>query len=146
MKQGGEYDLSIKEPLDLINPDLVILTDYNKIIKSNILLKKYKNKIVNIHLSYLPEFPGFKPELQAWKAKESGFAFHIINEKLDDCPILYQKRTNIKNCKSAEEIKEKLTQKTRRGIKQILSKLKNLQLSINSKLGGKDCKAIFKTP
>ena len=117
-----EYDLSIKETLDAFNPDLIILADYNKIIKSHQLLQEYKDKIINIHLSYLPEFPGFKAHEQAWKskAKTSGYTLHRINGEVDKGQILKQERIDISDCKSAQEIKNKLSKAAYKWLKELI--------------------------
>jgi len=120
-----EYDLSIKEKLDNINPDLIILADYNKIIKSPELLEKYKDKIINIHLSYLPNFPGYKAHEQAWKAKakESGYTLHRINGHVDKGQILKQEKVDISDCKSPKEIKDKLSKSAWKGLKELIATL-----------------------
>jgi len=121
-KNRIEYDLAIKEELDKISPDLILLSDYNKIIKSRKLLEKYHGKIINIHLSYLPEFPGYQPEKQAFekKAKKSGFTIHIVNGMIDEGKIIYQEKVDISNCKSSKEIKTKLAKSASLALKKRL--------------------------
>lgn len=115
-------EAEIKKALDSYNPDLVILADYNKIIRSPELLEKYKNKFINIHLSYLPEFPGYKAHEQAWKAKAkvSGYTLHRIVKEVDKGEILKQERVSIEDCKSAEEVKAKIFQAAAKGLKTFL--------------------------
>ncbi|NCO11440.1 hypothetical protein CO038_04335 [Candidatus Pacearchaeota archaeon CG_4_9_14_0_2_um_filter_39_13] len=121
-----DNDLSIKEELDKINPGLIILADYNKIIKSPELLKTYKDKIINIHLSYLPEFPGYKAHEQAWKskAKTSGYTLHRIVKEVDKGEILKQERIDIHDCKTAEEVKDRLSKAAYKGLKELIATLK----------------------
>lgn len=120
-----DNDLSIKEELDKINPNLIILADYNKIIKSPKLLEEYRDKIINIHLSYLPEFPGYKAHEQAWKAKAktSGYTLHRISNEVDKGQILKQERISIKDCKSAEDIKNKLSEAAYKGLRDLIATL-----------------------
>lgn len=116
----------IKEILDKENPDVVVLSDYNKVIRSPKLLEEYKDKFINIHLSYLPEFPGYKAHEQAWKAKTkvSGYTLHQIVKEVDAGKILKQERVNIEDCKSAEEIKKKLSETACKGLKELIATLK----------------------
>lgn len=115
-------DSEIKEILDKENPDIIILADYNKIIRSPELLESYKDKFINIHLSYLPEFPGYKAHEQAWKAKAklSGYTLHRIVKEVDKGQILKQERVNIEDCRSPEEIKTILSKAAWQGLKEFL--------------------------
>ena len=71
--------------------DLIILARYMQIIP-NAVVKKFKNKIINIHHSFLPAFKGAKPYKQAFDkgVKIIGATAHYVTEELDEGPIICQ--------------------------------------------------------
>ena len=109
-KNRENHDLEIMRILDENRIDVVILGNYNRLIKNSLFLERYKKKIINIHHSYLPEFLGLTPEADALKArsKSSGFTFHYVDLGMDTGEIITQKRVNINDCETVEEVREKI--------------------------------------
>jgi len=105
-----EYKLSLKEN----KIDLILLAGFMKKIPSDI-VKIYKDKILNIHPSLLPDyggkgFYGMNVHNAVFKSKDkfSGATVHYVNEKYDRGPILIQKKIDIQNCKNPNEIAKKV--------------------------------------
>lgn len=71
--------------------DLIVLAGYMRLIGST-LLEPYRNRIINIHPSLLPAFPGRTSIADAYYANvtESGVTIHYIDEGIDTGPIIYQ--------------------------------------------------------
>ncbi|MBU0591531.1 phosphoribosylglycinamide formyltransferase [Candidatus Micrarchaeota archaeon] len=109
-EKRSEMDDKIKEILDSYKTELVVLAGYMRIIKGKLLLESYKNRIINIHPSLLPLFPGENAQKQAFNsgAKVSGLTIHFVDETLDGGPIIYQEKVDISDCKSAEETADKI--------------------------------------
>jgi len=88
--------LKLKHPLTIdilkaLSPDFVISYNYKHIIKEDV-LKVLDNKIINLHISYLPYNKGAHPIL--WSVVEgtlSGVTIHIIDKGIDTGKILVQK-------------------------------------------------------
>ena len=82
---------------------LVCLAGFMRII-SPVFVKKYKNRIINIHPALLPAFPGLNSQKQALDhgAKYSGCTVHFVDSGMDTGPIIIQ---------AVVEIKEKDTEK-----------------------------------
>ncbi len=83
-----------KEELKLLKEheiDLVILARYMQILSPNF-VNAYRNRIINIHHSFLPAFPGAKPYERAFKkgVKIIGATAHYVTEELDEGPIIEQ--------------------------------------------------------
>ena len=82
---------------------------------SDELINKYKNKIINIHPSLIPSFsgPGYYG-LRVHKkvfergVKVSGATVHFVSSEVDGGPIILQRAIDISDCKSPEEIQEKI--------------------------------------
>ena len=106
-----EMDWKIKEILDEHQVDLVVLAGYLRIIQDPKLLDAYRYRIINIHPSLLPKFKGSThAQKDAFEAGEkvSGLSVHFVTSDVDGGPILYQKEVDISECKSADEVSEKI--------------------------------------
>lgn len=84
--------------------DFIVLARYMQIITPN-LIELYKNKIINIHHSFLPAFPGAKPYHSAFKrgVKIIGATSHYVTEELDEGPIIEQDITRVLHSHSIED-------------------------------------------
>lgn len=86
-----EYEKEILSELKKMNVEFIALAGYMRII-GNVLLKAYENKIVNIHPSLLPAFPGVDAIGQALKygVKVFGVTVHFVDQTLDGGKIISQ--------------------------------------------------------
>ncbi|MCX8163283.1 MAG: phosphoribosylglycinamide formyltransferase [Candidatus Micrarchaeota archaeon] len=109
-KTAIDFDNAILFELKKYPIDLIVLAGYMRIIRSKDFLNYYKNKIINIHPSLLPKYPGAHAQKDAFEAGEkiSGLTIHIVNEILDGGPIIFQHKVDISDCKSAEEVANKI--------------------------------------
>lgn len=121
---GGreKLDEKILEKLNELKPDLVVLAGYMKIIKSKKLLGAYEGRMINIHPSLLPKYPGAHAQQDAFEAREqvSGFTIHFVDDSLDGGPIIYQERVDISECKSAQEVADKILAREHVGLPKIV--------------------------
>lgn len=71
--------------------DCVVLARYMQILTPNV-VENFRSKIINIHPSLLPHFPGSAPYRQAWEqgVRVSGCTAHFVTEDLDEGPIILQ--------------------------------------------------------
>lgn len=91
-------------------PQFLVLSGYKRIIGSTLLeafrsLKGY-SRIVNVHPSLLPAFPGLNSYAQAFHygVKVTGVTVHLVEEGLDTGPICAQEAFSIADCTSEEEV------------------------------------------
>jgi len=105
-----ELDAGIKKILDQISPDLVVLAGYMKVIRDGAFLSSYEGRMINIHPSLLPKYPGAHAQRDAFEAGEkvSGFTIHFVDATLDGGPIIHQEKVDISGCKSADEAAAKI--------------------------------------
>ena len=84
--------------------DFVVLARYMQIVSSR-LIDVYKNKIINIHHSFLPAFAGAKPYHSAYKrgVKIIGATSHYVTEELDAGPIIEQGVTTVSHTHSIKD-------------------------------------------
>ena len=85
--------------------DFVVLARFMKILSPN-LVWRYKNKIINIHPSLLPSFPGPQPYRQAYEhgVKIVGVTAHFVSMHLDEGPIIAQASTPVHSHSTLKEI------------------------------------------
>ena len=91
-----EYDKLIIKELINANIDLVCLAGYTRIV-SKVFVDAFPNKIINIHPSLLPAFPGLHAQRQAleYGVKVTGCTVHFVDEKLDHGPIIMQSAVSV---------------------------------------------------
>ncbi len=77
--------------LKSLEPDLIVLARYMQILPTEI-VQAYRWKIINIHPSLLPHFPGANPYRQAFESgvRVTGCTAHFVTEALDQGPIILQ--------------------------------------------------------
>ena len=85
------YDEKVAEILDGSGVDLVCLAGYMRLL-SGAFVSQFAGRILNIHPSLLPAFPGLDAQHQALShgAKMTGCTVHFVDETLDNGPILLQ--------------------------------------------------------
>lgn len=78
--------------LNSCNPDLVVLAGYMRRL-SPVLIAPFRNRIVNIHPSLLPAFPGLDAQQQAleYGVRVTGCTVHLVDEQIDHGPIVVQR-------------------------------------------------------
>ena len=77
---------------------------------SDYFVKKYKNKILNIHPALLPLFKGTHGIKDAFESggKETGVTVHFVDEKLDNGPIVLQETTKINESDTLETLEDRI--------------------------------------
>ena len=93
------------ELLDKHEVDFVVLARFMKILSPNFVWR-FKNKIINIHPSLLPSFPGPQPYRQAYEhgVKIFGVTAHFVSMHLDEGPIIAQASAPVPACGSLKDI------------------------------------------
>ncbi len=85
------YDHALLEVLEKNQVELVLLAGYMKIVTA-VLVNAYANRMMNIHPSLLPSFPGLDVQKKAidWGCKLAGCTVHFVTEGVDEGPIILQ--------------------------------------------------------
>jgi len=111
-----EYDKKIISALTKngVTPKngLVCLAGFMRIISPEF-VKKYKNKMINIHPALLPSFPGLDAQKQAvmYGAKFSGCTVHFVDSGVDTGPIILQKMVKVLDSDSEETLSKRILAK-----------------------------------
>ena len=101
---------------------LVCLAGFMRIISPEF-VKKYKNKIINIHPALLPAFPGLNSQKQAldYGAKYSGCTVHFVDAGMDTGAIIIQSIIEIKNKDTEKSLSKKILKEEHRIYPQAVS-------------------------
>jgi formyltetrahydrofolate deformylase len=100
-----EHEQALEKVIQPYRPDYLVLAKYMRILTPGF-VKNYKNRIINIHHSFLPAFIGKNPYAQAYErgVKIIGATSHFVNESLDEGPIIVQSVISINHTQDAADL------------------------------------------
>jgi phosphoribosylglycinamide formyltransferase-1 len=104
-----DYEKEICLKLKDLDVEFIVLAGYMRLIGAT-LLREFAGRIVNIHPSLLPAFPGKDAIGQAIsaKAKWSGVTIHFVDAGMDTGPIIVQERVRLDKNETKESLQEKI--------------------------------------
>jgi formyltetrahydrofolate deformylase len=104
----AEAENKILRLTEQYNVDLIVLARYMRVLTPNFVWR-YPNRIINIHPSLLPAFPGAYAYVQAYErgAKIMGCTAHFVTEDLDQGPIISQNSFKVSDKDTLDTIKKK---------------------------------------
>lgn len=99
------HETAVRQVLDSAQPDFIALAGYMRLLSASF-VEAYRNRIVNIHPSLLPSFPGVDAQAQAVAhgVKISGCTVHIVDENLDAGPIIVQRAVEVHDDDTGETL------------------------------------------
>lgn len=103
------YDFALIECLEVYKPELIVLAGFMRILGPEF-IKRFHHRILNIHPSLLPKYPGLNTYEQAIAAgeKQHGTTVHLVTDDLDAGPILAQASVDIEPGETPESLKAKV--------------------------------------
>jgi len=106
------FDNALAKAIDAYNPGLVVLAGFMRILGADF-VKHYQGRILNIHPSLLPAYPGTNTHQRVLDAgeKQHGVSVHFVTEELDGGPVIAQESIAIEPTDDAESLAEKIHQK-----------------------------------
>lgn len=111
------------------NPTWLVLAGFMKILPKDF-VQAFPNRIINIHPSLLPKFPGLEAQKQALAAgaKETGCTVHFVDEGCDTGPIILQKRISIFVSDTADTLATRLLPLEHACLVEAVQQLENMSL------------------
>lgn len=118
------YESELLKQLELNAVDLIVLAGYMRIIGPT-LLTAYANRILNIHPSLLPSFPGKSSIQDAFEAneKETGVTVHVVDAGVDTGPIIAQEKVAILPEDTIDSLEARIHQVEHRLFPQVIQKV-----------------------
>ena len=104
-ESGNPDEDELLELLDEYDTDLVVLARYMRILSPDVVFR-YENRIINVHPSLLPSFPGASAYLQAIEegVRIAGVTAHYVTTDLDQGPIITQRAFNVPDDATEEQL------------------------------------------
>ncbi len=107
----ADFDQSLIDCIKQYQPDLVVLAGFMRKLTPGF-IQAFPNRIINIHPSLLPKYPGLHTHQRALDAGDSehGVSIHVVTEDLDAGPLLAQSKCTIEPNDNADHLKTKVQQ------------------------------------
>jgi len=99
------FDRELMHEIDAYAPDVVVLAGYMRILSAEF-VQHYQGKLLNIHPSLLPKYPGLNTHRQALENGDSehGTSVHFVTEELDGGPVILQAKVPVFDGDDEDEI------------------------------------------
>ena len=107
-KNRETFDQELIQILDGYSPDLIVLAGFMRIL-SEVFVEKYLGKLINIHPSLLPKYPGLETHKKVIENKETrhGVTIHYVDKTLDGGPICAQSEIEV-TTKDIDDLQEQI--------------------------------------
>jgi phosphoribosylglycinamide formyltransferase-1 len=130
-----EYETKLIEVLEENNVELVAMAGFMKVL-SSYFVECYRNKLMNIHPSLLPAFPGVDAQRQAFNygVKVTGCTVHFVDEGVDSGPIILQETVPVLKSDTVSSLSQRILAEEHRVYP------KAIQLFVNNRLRVEDGK------
>jgi len=104
-----DFDAEISRLIEHYAAELVVLAGFMKLFQPPF-VRKYKNRIINVHPSLLPAFPGAHPvtDTLAYGVKFTGVTVHFVDEGVDTGPIIAQSVVPVMDTDDAENLHNRI--------------------------------------
>lgn len=103
------FDAALADEIDAYQPDLVVLAGYMRIL-SDEFVARYAGRMINIHPSLLPKYPGLHTHQKAIDNQdaEHGTSVHFVTQELDGGPVILQAKVPVFEDDSADDLHERV--------------------------------------
>jgi phosphoribosylglycinamide formyltransferase-1 len=103
------YDTALRKEIEARGIDWVVLAGFMRILDTAF-VRSFLGRIVNVHPSLLPAYPGVRSIERAWKAgeREVGVTVHFVDEGVDTGPVIRQARIAVENGETLEGLTERV--------------------------------------
>lgn len=105
------FDVELSKNIDKYQPDLIVLAGFMRILSHDFVIK-YTGKMLNIHPSLLPKYPGLNTHKRAIENndKTHGASIHFVTPELDGGPVVLQSIIQITSNETIEELQSRVAQ------------------------------------
>ena len=107
-----EFEESLATRISEINPKLIVLAGFMKVLSPQF-VKLFRGKVINIHPSLLPEYPGLNTHQRvlADKKKIHGVSVHLVTEDLDGGPVIAQDAVYVRPDDTVESLAKRVLER-----------------------------------
>jgi len=114
-RKQDEHEAELVPAIDAARPDLVLLAGYMRIV-TPAFVRHYEGRLLNIHPSLLPAFPGLDAVRRAVEhgVRVTGCTVHFVDEDLDSGPIIRQAAVEVKDDDTVDTLSARILQQEHR--------------------------------
>ena len=107
-KKREQFDLEVVDHLKPLNIDYIVLAGFMRIL-SPVIIRQYKNRIINIHPADTDEFQGIGAYEWAFEnnKQETKVTVHFVDEGVDTGPVIAKEVVNLNGVKSLEDVEKR---------------------------------------
>ena len=107
-----EFEESLATQISEINPKLIVLAGFMKVLSPQF-VRLFRGKILNIHPSLLPQYPGLNTHQRVLEDKKKihGVSVHLVTEDLDGGPVIAQDSVYVLPDDTAESLAERVLER-----------------------------------
>jgi phosphoribosylglycinamide formyltransferase-1 len=129
-----EHDAAIIDELRKRNVELICLAGYMRLLSCNF-VQAFPDRIVNIHPSLLPAFPGLDAQRQAIEhgVKLSGCTVHFVDDQLDNGAIILQKAVEVSDDDTAETLSDRILEEEHNAYVEAVKRIASGRLTIDGR-------------
>ena len=126
------FDDALAEVVDAYRPGLVVLAGFMRILTADF-VARYQGRLINIHPSLLPRFPGLDTHQRALAsgAREHGASVHFVTSGLDSGPLIAQARVPVKADDDADTLAARVLEQEHRILPEVICLFAEGRLSID---------------
>jgi len=128
------YDRVLLEVLQQQHVELILLAGYMKIVTA-VLVNAFANRMMNIHPSLLPSFPGLEVQKKAidWGCKLAGCTVHFVTEGVDEGPIIVQAAVPVLDSDTPEALAARILEQEHKIYPQAVQLFAEGRLKVNGR-------------
>lgn len=103
------FDKALQQQINVYQPDLIVLAGFMRRLGTDF-VNHYKNKMINIHPSLLPKYPGLYTHRKVLENhdKEHGTSIHFVTTSLDSGPLIAQQKLTVNPDDTEESLKKRV--------------------------------------
>jgi phosphoribosylglycinamide formyltransferase-1 len=133
-KERERFDSEIHELLKELEIDFVVLAGFMRVL-SEWFVGRWEHRIINIHPSLLPSFPGAHAhrDVITYGVKVTGLTIHFVDEKMDHGPIIFQYPVKVEDDDTEETISIKVIEKEHEWYPRIVNNVVNGKYTIEGR-------------
>ena len=133
-----DFDKELVSSVNTFQPDLIVLAGFMRIL-SPIMTSVFKNKMINIHPSLLPKYPGLNTHEQviANDDDEHGVTIHSVSEELDGGPIIAQSKISVYKDQKLDDLIERIHKIEHKIFPKVISMIASKEIKIEDVATGK---------
>ncbi len=129
-----DYDDALAKAIEDAGVDYVVLAGFMRVL-GNGFVRRFRNRIINIHPSLLPAFPGVNAQAQAldYGVKVSGCTVHFVDEGMDTGPVIAQAAVSVYDNDTADSLTQRILVQEHKLLPNVLQMLSEERVEVSNR-------------